>query len=91
MESRDNIMFVCKECSQEMYPKKGTFDPKVGDSIKLKFSESGRNEYMWVNVTKCDGEKYEGVLDNDPIFIEGLKCGDNVKFGKDEILDIYQD
>lgn len=90
MEEQGNIMVVCKECSEEMYPDKGTFDVNVGDSAKLKFTDENGSEYMWVEVVKVDREnnKYEGCLDNDPVLIKCVKYNDNVSFGKEDILKV---
>lgn len=88
-EEEGNIMLVCKECGEDMYPNKGTFDVQVGDFAKLKFIDGSWTEYMWVEVIKADKEnnKYEGRLDNDPICIQSIKYGGNVEFKKEDILD----
>ena len=90
MENPKNIMLVCKECSDNMYPNKGTFDVCIGDFVKLKFTESFGNEYMWVEVVKADIEnnKYEGRLDNDPVLVQCVVYNDNVEFKKEDILQV---
>lgn len=88
-EDPKNVRFVCGECSEKMYPDKGTFDIDVGCFVKLKFTDDKlRNEYMWVEVIKADKEnnKYEGVLDNDPVLVDCIECGDDVEFQKEEVL-----
>lgn len=88
MENPKNIMMVCSQCSDKMYPKKGTFDVNIGDFAKLKFTDSFGVEYMWVKVVSVDREnnKYEGCLDNDPVFVQFVTYGDNVEFRKEDIL-----
>jgi len=90
MEDEGNLMLVCKECGENMYPNKGTFDVNVGDIVKLKFTDGNGTEYMWVEVLKVDKEnnKYEGRIDNDPVLVECMKYDDNVEFRKEDILQV---
>lgn len=90
MEDIKNIRLICKQYIDEMFPGKGTFDANVGDFVKLKFTDSFGNEYMWVEVTKVDKEndKYEGRLDNDPIVVQCISYNDVVEFQKEDILQI---
>lgn len=90
MEDPKNIMLVCKDCSEKMYPSKGTFDVSVGDSAKLKFIDGNGAEYMWVEVVKIDREnnKYEGRLDNDPVLVQCAVYNDNVEFQKEDVLQV---
>ena len=84
----NNIVLVCKECSDKMYPDKGTFDVNVGDFAKLKFTDSFGNEYMWVEATKADKDnnEYEGRLDNDPALVQYVAYNENIKFKKEDIV-----
>lgn len=90
MEEEGNLMLVCKECSEDMYPNKGTFDVQIGDFAKLKFTDGDRTEYVWVQVTKADKEnnKYEGSLDNIPALVQCVAYNDNVEFKKEDILQV---
>ena len=92
MEDPKNIMMVCKECGEKMYPNKGTFDANVGDFAKLKFTDPFGVEYMWVEVVSVDNEnnKYEGHLDNDPALVQCVTYGDNVEFRKEDILQVVR-
>lgn len=94
-ENPKNIMLVCKECSEKMYPDKGKFQVDIGQFAKLKFTDKSCSEYMWVKVVKVrDGQDYEGgydyegMLDNEPIFVRNVEYGDVVKFNKQDILDV---
>lgn len=87
-EDQSNILMVCRECSKSMYSNKGRFDVKIGNFAKIKFSDENGNEYMWVRVEKANGDKFEGVLDNDPVLVKYVSCGDNVQFRKEDVLDI---
>ncbi len=93
MEDSNNIMLVCKECAEDIFPNKGRFDVQIGDFVKLEFiTESLSSEYMWVEVIKADKEnnKYEGRLDNDPVLVGNIKYNDKVKFRKEDILNVLR-
>lgn len=90
MEDPANIIFVCKECGKDMYPNKGKLNANIGEFAKLKFVDECGTEYMWVKVTGVDkkGEKYKGILDNDPVLVLSVRYGDNIEFEKEDILDV---
>ncbi|MBL8784191.1 MAG: DUF2314 domain-containing protein [Deltaproteobacteria bacterium] len=46
----------------------------------------GRFEGVWVEVTGQEGERWEGVLDNQPTWIRGVSSGDKVAFGLDHVM-----
>ncbi|MGR5382209.1 DUF2314 domain-containing protein [Vibrio harveyi] len=48
-------------------------------------------ERMWVEVKALEKGLYVGTLDNDPYWNVLLKCGDNVVFGPEHIIDIYEE
>ena len=86
-EDPSNILLVCKDCSEKMYPNKGNFDIKIGDFVKIHFEREDAGEYMWVEVKKLNGKTFEGTLENDPFLIEDIKHGDIVTFTKDEVCE----
>lgn len=45
------------------------------------------NEWMWVEVTKWTDDTMEGILQNEPNFIEGLAVGSAVTIKESEIFD----
>lgn len=51
---------------------------------------SGPGERMWVKVTEKRQYGYTGILDNDPVVIEDLHCGDTVEFLAEHIIGIIQ-
>lgn len=83
-----NIRVACRECIEKI---RGTFDIEVGDYAKIRFGGDGPGEYMWVKVTNVTGGKLEGTLDNDPVIIENIKCGDLVIFDKGDVCDKARD
>lgn len=86
-EDQSNIFVTCADCSEKLYPNKGNFDIKVGDSVKIPFVGEDAREFMWVNVKKVAGDMFEGILDNDPVFITGIACGDKVTFAKEDVCE----
>ena len=65
---------------------------RVGDLVKLGFDydppgENYGGERMWVEVESIDGVTYVGRLTNDPEETI-LKCGDEVTFNRDHVLDV---
>lgn len=90
MEHEDNIVLICKECVEQVYPNKGKLTVDIGKFAKLKFTGERRAEYMWVRVIAANKrkEEYEGIVDNDPIFVTSVKCGDKVKFKKEDVFDV---
>lgn len=92
MEHEDNIVLICKKCVEQVYPNKGKLTVDIGEFAKLKFTGERLAEYMWVKVTNADhvmGE-YEGMVDNDPIFVTNVKYGDKVKFKKEDVFDVMR-
>lgn len=62
---------------------------QVGEHVKLCFQEEGKtSERMWVKLTKIDGDKFEGKLDNDPFNLESIECGDKVSFNSKHIISL---
>ena len=65
-----------------------------GSLVKLIFSgrdSSGRavNERMWVRVESRGASRvYRGQLDNDPVFLRGLRRGDRISFRPIHVTEI---
>ncbi len=60
----------------------------VNHSVKFKFSDKANgNEFMWVAVTKIDGDTVVGKLASVPNFLTNIKEGDTVKRPRAEIED----
>jgi hypothetical protein len=60
-------------------------DPKPGDLVKVRFTQRGESERMWVQVTGKRGRKYTGILDNEPVVVD-KRLGDRVSFSKSRIV-----
>lgn len=72
-------------------PPKNILDKLKKDNIaKLLFEFSGgkvaSTEKMWVLITERKGDKFNGILDNDPVEIKDLKHGDKIKFESKHVI-----
>jgi uncharacterized protein YegJ (DUF2314 family) len=62
--------------------------PRLIHSVKASLpAKDGSRELIWVHVTKIDGARVDGTLDNDPVGDLGLKYGDEVSVGRQQIDD----
>lgn len=68
-----------------------------GDEVKLIFhcDEDNEDDYsaerMWVRITEIDGDEFCGVLDNEPVYIKGLRPGDEIEFTSYHIINTQLD
>ncbi len=54
--------------------------------VKAPFAYDGGNEYMWVEVLLWKKDSIEGVLANDPYYVQGIKAGSRVTV---RLTDVY--
>ena len=80
-EPDKNIVFMCKECSDDMYPLKGKFSAetiKKASAAKFVFGDlkgGDKNlEHMWLTDLVVSKDTVTGKLDNDPVYAR-LKLG----------------
>jgi uncharacterized protein YegJ (DUF2314 family) len=84
-----NIKVACRECLEK---NKGVFDIEIGDYVKIRFGEDdSQGEYMWIKVTNVSGDRCEGTLDNDPVIVENIKCGDIIIFWHGDVCERIRD
>lgn len=58
--------------------------------VKVPFrSARGQVEYMWVEVQSWNGRELRGVLQGEPVLVEGLREGAPVKVAEGEVYDWY--
>lgn len=88
----DNVGMIHGRCAEERHQ---AFQKKLGDGpiplnsfAKLMFTNNEFMEYMWVKIDKITGDDCVGVLDNDPVFLTNVKCGDVINFKRADIHDI---
>src|SRR5688572_28105524 len=78
-DQMDNVRMVCQNCSRPDSRYFGMpLDWFVGRAVQIVFEEHGIRENMWVEVIGTRGDALLGFLDNDPVAIEGVECGDPV-------------
>lgn len=92
--SDPNILYVCPEYSEKLYPNKGKFTVEQllrADMVKSAFSAGKRVEHMWVKVSEVQVENQlvKGTLDNTPTEITHLTFGDIVFVPFKDIEDIW--
>lgn len=88
----DNVESLHKEAPYTFYiPSKEVLNQlKVDDYVKLIFTtqvaeaDGYRGERMWVQITAIDGNRFEGVLDNEPDRLP-ITPGTIVSFGMEHI------
>lgn len=57
-------------------------------AVKMKFAYSNdNNEHKWVSNLHMIGGQLFGVLDRDPLHVEGIKSGDTLRVVRDDITD----
>jgi uncharacterized protein YegJ (DUF2314 family) len=72
---------ACYEHRDSVPPIEKCFTFKLGDYVQLRFLEKGRRaELMWVEITQVRDGGYMGKLDNDPVQLLEIQCGDSVDF-----------
>jgi hypothetical protein len=70
---------------------------RPGEIVKLIFEfdsddpAAPRAERMWVKVTQVQPDGFLGELDNDPLYINDLACGDRVAFQSCHIINTEHD
>jgi uncharacterized protein YegJ (DUF2314 family) len=93
VKHNDEILAASARARERLKEIKKDFDKglKPGERLLVKAPfkrDDGGNEWMWVEVMKWppDGT-IDGVLQNDPFFIEGLRAGAKVRVNVDELFD----
>ena len=56
--------------------------------VKAPFrTDDGGNEWMWMDVLRWKGTRMEGILQNDPAAVSGLRAGSRVSADEDSVFD----
>jgi uncharacterized protein YegJ (DUF2314 family) len=55
--------------------------------VKVRFSENGRDEYMWVKVQHWDGTVLEGVMTDTPVVVSKPVAGDRITVQERDVFD----
>lgn len=97
MKNTDNVGLLHTHCAEQRKQEWQLNNPNValqlGYYCKIEFKEGEHTEHMWVVVLVVDNEKgeYSAKLDNDPIGLTNIKCGDTVSFKYKDIEDLIKD
>jgi uncharacterized protein YegJ (DUF2314 family) len=88
----DALLAASEKAKQELARLAPIFQKKIPDlehlMVKAPFrTDSGGNEWMWVEVTLWQGTNIEGILMNDPFEIKKLKAGARVKVDQQSVFD----
>lgn len=100
-EPPENITEICDECGQERLQKwqeenKDTIIEK-GDFVKIPFIQEidgkKKTEWMWCVVNKISKNQQViiGILDNDPMYVTDVKCGNKYRFGRNQICQLLKE
>jgi len=92
IEHTDELLQVSRAARTKLPELRAAFKKGLtpGEYIEVKApftTRSGGNEWMWVEVTKWEGDKIEGSLNNDPEEVEGLRSGQIVKVSENDVFD----
>jgi uncharacterized protein YegJ (DUF2314 family) len=66
------------------------------DWVKIGFTEGKQTEWMWVKISKIlkktDGiaDKFEGIVDNEPVVVKNVTLGDKVTIERSQIADLMK-
>lgn len=64
--------------------------PKPGTSsyaMKVALSDGRNNEYVWINDFVAVGDRFSGVLDNEPRMVKTHKLGERIEFSRMQVVD----
>lgn len=79
IESADNVVGVCKCCSDEMKKawqnKNKNIKINIGDHVKVAIKDKNGSEHLWFEIIQITGEKYLGRCDNEPVLVKSIKYG----------------
>jgi len=65
-------------------------DPKPGDSdffIKVKITDENGTEHFWLQDVKIAGDRFEGIINNEPGIVKNVKIGERYRFGFKDVSD----
>lgn len=58
-----------------------------GYAIKATFRAGTQVEHMWLQEPRAVGDKFEGILANDPAYLDGYRNGDSLSVARAQIVD----
>lgn len=105
VKENGNIISTCKGCGdQKLFDflnNNGieelllSYETSKNLHVKSKFIQDEKVEHMWVKVItfvqKEDGYYMQGILDNDPVLVDNVNCGDIVDIKLESISNFIAD
>lgn len=91
-DKSDQLMNQAMEIARKTFPKfdsafeSGKYD-KDKFSIKVKFSHSDGNEYIWLTDISKTGGHYWGVVSDTPRMTKEVKLGDRPEINDNDVVD----
>ncbi|HEX7053823.1 MAG TPA: DUF2314 domain-containing protein [Burkholderiales bacterium] len=58
-----------------------------GYAVKVGISEGANTEYFWITPFSVDGERFRGRLSNEPRLVTHVRNGQEIAFGRSDIVD----
>lgn len=56
-------------------------------SMKVGVVDDGNTEYFWLNTLSRTGDRFSGVINNEPRMVTNVRFGQVYEFGRDQIVD----
>ena len=56
-------------------------------SVKVGIEEDGNTEYFWLNDLSRTGDRYSGVINNEPRMVANVRFGQTYEFARGQIVD----
>ncbi len=89
-----NIDILCPKHAPKPDPRyrKMPMEHFVGKHCKLAFPAGPNKEHMWVHCTglaRHSNQRLGGLLENDPVFVDGVRRGDWIEFRRSQIEDVF--
>jgi uncharacterized protein YegJ (DUF2314 family) len=79
--ARKKVLSISKR-----YAKEPPFGEQLLVKVPFETSEGG-SEWMWVEVVRWNGDKIDGILQNDPFDVPALKAGSRVQAKASDVFD----
>jgi uncharacterized protein YegJ (DUF2314 family) len=90
----DDLLAASRKAREHLPELRERFNKKLkpGESILVKApfrmdDGSGGDEWMWVEVTRWDGDSIHGLLMNDPVHVRSLRAGQAVDVDEAKVFD----
>ncbi|WP_298517549.1 DUF2314 domain-containing protein [uncultured Kordia sp.] len=91
VDHNDEILAASERAKEKLPELRALFNEGLDQAtllLKAPFAaDDGRNEWMWIEVTRWRSTEIQGILQNDPFYIKDLKSGAKVTVQQGDIFD----